>query len=60
MYKYLLITWLLAGFIFTARAQNPDTTGKVVVKSKMDTLKATRQDTDIIRSNLPRFTAQSA
>jgi hypothetical protein len=55
MYKYLLITWLLAGFIFTARAQNPDTTGKVVVKSKMDTLKATRQDTDIIRSNLPKI-----
>lgn len=55
MYKYLLITWLLAGFIFTARAQNPDTTGKVVVKSKMDTLKATQQDTDIIRSNVPKI-----
>jgi len=55
MYKYLLITWLLAGFVFTTRAQNPDTTGKVVVKSKMDTLKATRQDTDIIRSNVPKI-----
>jgi hypothetical protein len=55
MYKYLLIIWLLAGFVFTARAQNPDTTSKVVVKSKMDTLKASRQDTDIIRSNVPKI-----
>jgi hypothetical protein len=55
MYKYLLITWLLAGFVFTARAQKPDTTIKTVVKSKMDSLKAMRQDTDIIRSDAPKI-----
>jgi hypothetical protein len=55
MYKYLLIIWLLAGFVFTARAQNPDTTSKTVVKTKMDTLKASRQDTDVIRSNVPKI-----
>ncbi|ASU36442.1 DUF5683 domain-containing protein [Mucilaginibacter xinganensis] len=55
MYKYLLTIWLLAGFIFTARAQNPDTTGKIVVKSKMDTLKASRQDTDVVQSKVPKI-----
>ena len=55
MYKYLLVTWLLASIAFTARAQNPDTTSSTVVKSKIDTLKATRQDTDVIRSNIPNI-----
>ncbi|MGZ3873125.1 MAG: DUF5683 domain-containing protein, partial [Mucilaginibacter sp.] len=55
MYKYLLVTWLLAGFIFTARAQNPDTTKSKVIQSKSDTLKATRRDTDVIRSNVPKI-----
>jgi hypothetical protein len=58
MYKYLLMIWLLAGFVFTARAQNPDTTSSTVVKSKMDTLKATRRDTDVIRSNVPKVRKQ--
>ena len=55
MYKYLLLTWLFASFFFIARAQNPDTTSSTVVKSKKDTLKATRQDTDVIRSNAPKI-----
>jgi Family of unknown function (DUF5683) len=55
MYKYLLTIWLLAGFIFTAAAQKPDTTKSTVVKGKTDTLKATRQDTDVIKSNVPKI-----
>ncbi len=48
MYKYLLFTCLLAAFAFTARGQNPDTTSKEILKSKMDTLKATKADTDFV------------
>src|SRR3569833_159908 len=48
MYKYLLLTCMLAAFAFTARAQNPDTTSREILKSKMDTLKATKADTDFV------------
>lgn len=48
MYRYLLFTCLLAAFAFTARGQNPDTTSKEILKSKMDTLKATKADTDFV------------
>lgn len=48
MYKYLLLTCMLAVFAFTARAQNPDTTSREILKSKMDTLKATKADTDFV------------
>lgn len=55
MYKYLLVIWLLAGVVFTARAQSPDTTKRNVIKNSKDTLKATRQDTDVVRSNAPKI-----
>src|ERR1700761_7602792 len=58
MYKYLIVTWLLAGLVFTARAQSPDTTKATILKSKTDTLKSTRQDTDVIRSNAPKIKKQ--
>lgn len=54
MYKFLLVFCLLAGFVFTARAQNPDTTSSAILKSKMDTLKATRADTDFMQSRKPK------
>ncbi|HVW96402.1 MAG TPA: DUF5683 domain-containing protein [Mucilaginibacter sp.] len=54
MYKYLLAVFFVAAFDFAARAQDPDTTSRNAVKNKMDTLKASRQDTDVIRSNRPR------
>ncbi len=56
MYKYLVMIWLVAGFVFIGRAQTPDTTSSATPKVKAkDTLKATRQDTDIIRSNAPKI-----
>src|ERR1700741_794482 len=54
MYKFLLVICLLAGFSFAARAQNPDTTSSAILKSKMDTLKATRADTDFMKSRKPK------
>ena len=58
MYKYLLVICLLAGFAFTARGQNPDTTSSAILKSKMDTLKATRADTDFMQSRKPKVRKQ--
>lgn len=58
MYKYLLLMCLLAGFAFTARAQNPDTTSREVLKSKMDTLKASKADTDFINFRKPKVHKQ--
>src|ERR1700712_717319 len=54
MYKYLLLICLLAGFALTARAQNPDTTSREILKSKMDTLKASQADTDFIKFKRPK------
>ncbi|MDP9081353.1 MAG: DUF5683 domain-containing protein [Bacteroidota bacterium] len=54
MYKFLIVTGLLAIFVFTARAQNPDTTSSKVKSKAADTLKATHQDTDVVRSNIPK------
>jgi hypothetical protein len=54
MYKYLLVICLLAGFALTARAQNPDTTSSAILKNKMDTLKASRADTDFMQSRKPK------
>lgn len=55
MYKYLIVTWLLAAFVFTARAQTPDSTSSKGMKSKIDAQKAAEQDTDVIRSNVPKI-----
>ncbi|MEO6980840.1 MAG: hypothetical protein ABI113_20770, partial [Mucilaginibacter sp.] len=60
MYKYLLVICLLAGFAFTARAQNPDTTSSTILKNKMDTLKATRADTDFMQSRKPKVRKEKA
>ncbi|HEY2581280.1 MAG TPA: DUF5683 domain-containing protein [Mucilaginibacter sp.] len=53
MHKYLLLIWLLAGFVFTAAAQKPDTSS-VAPKSTTDTLISTKHDTVAARSLPPK------
>src|SRR5476651_42967 len=54
MYKYLLLIWLVAGFVFNALAQKPDTSS-VAPKSKNDTLISTKRDTAAARSLTPKI-----
>ncbi|HEY4322447.1 MAG TPA: DUF5683 domain-containing protein [Mucilaginibacter sp.] len=53
MHKYLLLIWLLAGAVFTATAQKPDTSS-VAAKNAKDTLISTKQDTLAARSLAPK------
>jgi hypothetical protein len=53
MYKYLLLIWLVAGFVTNTLAQKPDTSS-VAPKSKKDTLISTKRDTAAARSFAPK------
>jgi len=48
MYRYLLFTCLLTIVTLTTSAQNPGTTSKKITESNIDTLTASKADTDFV------------
>jgi hypothetical protein len=53
MYKYLLVVCLCIACVFTAAAQQPDTTS-AKLKTTKDSLVSTKKDTDVVRSFKPK------